>query len=395
MTIDTWRSAASAGLADWQSIRQHIHQHPELSFEEHQTAAFISQQLSNWGIDHTEGVAGTGIVGVLEGKSPGAACIAVRAELDALPITEANDTPYKSKTPGIMHACGHDVHATCLLGVLRILAQNKSDWEGRVKFIFQPGEEKHPGGGSIMIKEGVLNNPKVDAIFGLHVYPHLPAGTVGFRAGQYMASTDEIHIVIHGKGGHAALPHQTVDPIAIAAQVITALQQVVSRKANPVSPCVLSFGKIAGGTVNNVIPDTVELAGTLRTMDETWRATAHGLIKDIVHNICAAYGATASIDIPKGYPSLYNNPELTAKAEGWAREYLDDDHVKLLSLRMTADDFAFYGHEVPGCFFRIGTNRDDKEFTASVHNPHFDIDESAMVTAIGTMGWIVSNALKG
>jgi hippurate hydrolase len=210
-----------------------------------------------------------------------------------------------------------------------------------------------------------------------------------------MASTDELHITIHGKGGHAALPHQTIDPISIAAQVVTALQQVVSRKANPVSPSVLSFGMISGGNVNNVIPDKVELAGTLRTMDEAWRAQAHGLIKDIVNNICSAYGATASIDIPKGYPSLYNNPELTAKAEGWAREYLGEDKVKLLSLRMTADDFAFYGHEVPGCFFRIGTNRDDKEFTASVHNPHFDIDESAMVTAIGTMGWIVTNALKG
>jgi hippurate hydrolase len=394
MTIDTWRSAAEGGFNEWQQIRHHIHQHPELSFEEHQTAAFIAQQLTNWGIVHTTGIAGTGIVGVLEGR-PGKRCIAIRAELDALPILEANDTPYKSRNPGVMHACGHDVHATCLLGVLHILSQHKDEWEGRVKFIFQPGEEKHPGGGSIMIAEGVLKNPDVDAIFGLHVYPHLPAGTVGFRSGQYMASTDEIHITIHGKGGHAALPHQTVDPIAISAQVITALQQVVSRKSNPVSPSVLSFGMIAGGTVNNVIPDRVELAGTLRTMDEGWRAQAHKLIKDIVTNICEAYGATATIDIPKGYPSLYNNPELTTSAEGWAKEYLGEDHVKQLSLRMTADDFAFYGHEVPGCFFRIGTNRADKELTASVHNPHFDIEESAMVTAIGTMGWIVSNALKG
>jgi hippurate hydrolase len=395
MKIDTWRSAAASGLEEWQRIRHHIHQHPELSFEEHQTAAFIEQQLSNWGITYTSGLAGTGVVGVLEGRNPGKRCIAVRAELDALPILEANDTPYKSRNAGVMHACGHDVHATCLLGVLRILSEHKDEWEGRVKFIFQPGEEKHPGGGSIMIAEGVLKNPDVDAIFGLHVYPHLPAGNVGFRSGQYMASTDEIHITINGKGGHAALPHQTIDPIAISAQVITALQQVVSRKSNPVSPSVLSFGMIAGGTVNNVIPDKVELAGTLRTMDETWRATAHKLINDIVTNICEAFGATAEIDIPKGYPSLYNNPELTASAEGWAKEYLGDDHVKQLNLRMTADDFAFYSHEVPGCFFRIGTNRDDKEFTASVHNPHFDIEESAMVTAIGTMGWIVSNALKG
>src|ERR1043165_805838 len=309
MRIETLRQAATDGLPEWQRIRHHIHQHPELSFEEHKTAAFISELLTSWGITHQTGVAGTGISGVLEGRTAGSRCIAVRAELDALPINEQNDAAYKSQNEGIMHACGHDVHTTCLLGLLNILSQHKVEWEGRIKFIFQPGEEKHPGGGSIMIKEGVLHNPEVDAIFGLHVYPHLPAGTVGFRAGQYMASTDEIHITIHGKGGHAALPHQTIDPIAIAAQVITALQQVVSRKSNPISPSVLSFGRIAGGTVNNVIPDTVQLDGTLRTMDETWRLQAHTLIHDIVKNICEAFGATATIDIPQGYPSLYNNPE--------------------------------------------------------------------------------------
>jgi hippurate hydrolase len=394
MMIELLRKAASEGLPEWQRIRQHIHQHPELSFEEHQTAAFVSEQLKAWGIEHQTGIAGTGIVGVLEGGLPGNKCIAVRAELDALPIIEANDAPYKSKNEGVMHACGHDVHTTCLLGVLRILAANKDKWGGKVKFIFQPGEEQHPGGGSLMIAEGVLRNPDVDAILGLHVYPHLPAGTVGFRRGQYMASTDEIHITIHGKGGHAALPHQTIDPIAISAQVITALQQVVSRKSNPVSPSVLSFGKIAGGTVNNVIPDKVELSGTLRTMDEKWRLRAHELIKDIVNNICEAFEARAEIDIPQGYPSLYNDPALTAAAEDWAKEYLGAEQVRLLDLRMTADDFAFYSHQVPGCFFRIGTNRNGEQFTASVHNPHFDIDESAMVTAIGTMSWILLNALK-
>ncbi len=392
--IDIIRHEAAEGLPEWQRIRRYIHQHPELSFEEHKTAAFISEQLTAWGIEHTTGIAGTGIVGVLEGRTPGNRCIAIRAELDALPIVEANEVPYKSATEGVMHACGHDVHTTCLLGVLRILSRHRDDWEGQVKFIFQPGEEKHPGGGSLMIAEGVLQTPDVDAILGLHVYPTLPAGMVGFRSGQYMASTDEIHIVIHGRGGHAALPHQTIDPIAIAAQVVTALQQVVSRKGNPVSPSVLSFGKISGGTVNNVIPDTVELSGTLRTMDEDWRAKAHELIRSIVTNICEAFGATADINIPQGYPSLYNNPELTAAAEIWAKNYLGDGQVRTLDLRMTADDFAFYSHKVPGCYFRIGTSKGGQEFTASVHNPHFDIDESAMVTAIGTMGWIVVNALK-
>ena len=392
--IDAIRQLAAEGFPEWQRIRHHIHANPELSFEEDNTAAYISAQLNAWGIAHKTGIAGTGIAGVLEGRNPGAKCIAIRAELDALPIQEQNTAAYASLQDGVMHACGHDVHTTCLLGVLRILQTLRNEWEGSIKFIFQPGEEKHPGGGSLMIAEGILQNPTVDAILGMHVYPTLPSGYVGFRSGQYMASTDEIHITIHGKGGHAALPHQTIDPIAIAAQVITALQQVVSRRSNPVSPSVLSFGKIAGGTVNNVIPDTVELSGTLRTMNEAWREEAHGLIKNIVHNICSAFGATATIDIPKGYPSLFNDPALTVMAEHAARTYLGDEHVKTLDLRMTADDFAFYGHEVPGCYFRIGTNKDGKEFTASVHNPHFDIDEPAMITAIGTMAWIAVNAVK-
>ncbi len=394
MKIELLRQAAAAGLTEWIRIRRHIHSHPELSFQEHETAAFISATLQEWGIPHTTGIAGTGIVGVLEGREPGSRCIAIRAELDALPILEANEVPYKSRRDGIMHACGHDVHATCLLGVLRILSQHKEEWTGRLKFIFQPGEEQHPGGGSLLIKEGVLHHPEVDEILALHVYPHLPAGTVGFRAGQYMASTDEIHIVIHGKGGHAALPHQTIDPIAISAQIITALQQVVSRKNNPITPCVLSFGRIAGGTVNNVIPEKVELSGTLRTMDEQWRKEAHRLIRNIVQQTCEAFGATADIDIPEGYPSLFNDPQLTASAEAAARDYLGEAQVKLLNLRMTADDFAFYSHEVPGCYFRIGTSQDDKAFTASVHHPQFDIDERAMVTAIGTMCWIALQEMQ-
>jgi amidohydrolase len=392
--IDAIRRLAAAGFPEWQRLRHHIHAHPELSFVEYETASFISRQLNDWGIAHQTGIAGTGIVGVLEGRTPGNKCIAIRAELDALPIRELNTTAYISTNEGVMHACGHDVHATSLLGVLHILHSLKEEWDGQIKFIFQPGEEQHPGGGSLMIADGVLENPTVDAILGMHVYPTLPSGFVGFRSGQYMAATDEIHITIHGKGGHAALPHQTIDPITIAAQVISSLQQVVSRKNNPISPSVLSFGMIAGGTVNNVIPDNVELAGTLRTMDEAWREEAHRLIHSIVQHTCEAFGATATIIIPKGYPSLYNDPELTAQAEALAKEYLGESQVTTLALRMTADDFAFYGHEVPGCFFRIGTNKNGEEFTASVHNPHFDIHEEAMITAIGTMAWLAVNAVK-
>lgn len=392
--IDTIRKKALDYFPEIQEIRHHIHANPELSFEEHKTAAFISGKLKEWGIQHQTGIAGTGIVGIIEGKNPGKKCIALRADMDALPIQEANDTPYRSKNDGVMHACGHDVHSSCLLGVARILNDLKDEWEGTVKLIFQPGEEKHPGGASLMIKEGVLEDPKPEAIFGLHVYPNMPSGVVGFRQGQYMASTDEIYITIEGKSGHAALPHLAVDPIAIAAQVITGLQQVVSRKGNPIIPSVLTFGKIEAGFATNVIPDKLELWGTLRTMNEKWRAEAHQWIKDFTTKTCEAYGAKATIDIPPGYPSLFNDPKVTAEAESWAKAYLGDENVRTLDLRMAGEDFSFYTQHMPGCFFRIGTNKDDKEFTASVHNAHFDIDEEALKTGVGLMSWVAVNALQ-
>lgn len=382
-------------LPEMQRIRHQIHAHPELSFQEYKTSEFIANELKSLGIDFIQGMAGTGIVAIIKGVNPEKKCLAIRAELDALPIAELNDVPYKSQNEGVMHACGHDVHSTCLLGLAKIMNELKRDWEGTLKLIFQPGEEMHPGGGSIMIAEGVLDNPKIDAILALHVYPHLAAGVVGFRPGQYMASTDEIHITIEGKGGHAALPHQTIDPIAISAQVLVALQQVVSRRSNPVSPSVLSFGKISGGTVNNVIPDTVTIAGTLRTMDEKWREEAHGLIHNIVTNTAEAFGAKATVTIPKGYPSLYNNPVLTNTMISFAQEYLGAENVKELALRMTADDFAFYGQQIPGCYYRLGTNTNNESKMASVHNAHFDIDERAMVTGVGFMSFAAFSYLNG
>jgi len=391
--IERIKQKAEQYYPEIQAIRHHIHAHPELSFQEQQTAAFISGKLGEWGIEHTTGIAGTGIVGLIKGKNPGSRCVALRADMDALPIQEANDVPYRSQNDGVMHACGHDVHSTCLLGAARILNDLRDEWEGTVKLIFQPGEEKHPGGASLMIAAGVLENPKPDAIFGLHVYPHLPTGTTGFRAGQYMASADEIYITIEGRGGHAALPHQTVDPIAIAAQVITGLQQVISRKGNPLIPSVLTFGKIAGGFATNVIPDSVELLGTFRTMDETWRYEAHKWIKDFTEQTCAAYGAKAIVDIPVGYPSLFNDPALTTKAEAWAREYMGADNVRTLDRRMAGEDFSFYTHHMPGCFFRIGTNTDDKEFLAPVHNAHFNINEESLKVGVGMMAWMAVNAM--
>jgi hippurate hydrolase len=376
------------------TIRRHIHAHPELSFQEYNTSAYVAAQLEAIGITNRTTMAGTGIVALIEGRNPEKRCIALRADMDALPIMEENDTSYRSQNDGVMHACGHDVHTSCLLGAARILHTLRNEWEGTVKLIFQPGEERHPGGASIMVAEGVLEHPKPEGIFALHVFPHLPAGTTGFRAGQYMASADEVYITIEGRGGHAALPHQTIDPIAISALVITGLQQVVSRKSNPLIPSVLTFGKIAGGFTTNVIPNKVEILGTFRTMDETWRYEAHKWIKEFTEQTCAAYGATATVEIPVGYPMLFNDPELTTRATAWAQAYVGTENVRELEMRMAAEDFSFYTLHVPGCFFRIGTNRDDKEFLAPVHNSHFDINEESMKTGMGMMAWCAVNALQ-
>ncbi len=392
--INRIREKAEQHFPEVQAIRHHIHTYPELSFEEHNTAAFISRQLTSWGIEHQTGIAGTGIVALIKGKNPDSKCIALRADMDALPIQEANDTSYRSQNDGVMHACGHDVHTSCLLGTAKVLNELRDEFEGTLKLIFQPGEEKHPGGASLMIEAGVLENPKPQAIYALHVYPHLPSGTAGFRAGQYMASADEIYVTIEGKGGHAALPHQTIDPIAIAAQVITGLQQVVSRKSNPLMPSVLTFGMIKGGFATNVVPDKVEMMGTLRTMDEKWRAEARKWIKDIIEQTCNAYGAKAIVDMPPGYPSLYNDPATSDQAEDWAKEYLGKEKVHTLDMRMAGEDFSFYTHHMPGCFFRIGTNKNNEQFTAPVHNAKFDIDEEAMKTGVGLFSWIAYNALK-
>lgn len=385
---------ATEYFSQYQSFRHHIHAHPELSFEEIRTSRFIMDQLDQWGIPYQSELAGTGIVALIKGRHPESNCIAVRADMDALPIEEANDTPYRSQNPGVMHACGHDVHSSCLLGLARIMNEIRDRFEGTIKLLFQPGEEKHPGGASLMIADGALDNPRPSAIFALHVYPHMPKGILGFREGQYMASADEIYITVKGKGGHAAMPHQTVDPITVAAQIITQVQQLVSRKANPLIPSVLSFGKIQAGTVGNVIPDQVEIQGTFRTFDEPWRAEAHEWIERMSVQVAQSLGAEAKVEIPKGYPSLFNHPRLTRQATAWAGEYLGEENIRELDRRMAAEDFSFFAREIPACFFRLGTNRQDEAFTAPVHNAHFDIDEEAMIIGVGTMSWLVYQALQ-
>jgi amidohydrolase len=374
------------------TIRQHLHANPELSFEEFETNKYIASQLDALGISYQNHVAGTGLVALIHGQNPETHCIAFRADFDALPILEENDVPYKSKNPGVMHACGHDVHTACLLAAAENLNQTKADWQGTVKLIFQPGEEKDPGGASIMIAENVLQNPKVDAIFALHVYPHLPTGTMGTRAGTYMASADEVYITIKGKGGHAAMPHQCVDPIIIAAQVLLSLQTIISRKSNPIDNTVLTFGKIAGGTKGNIIPNEVKLDGTLRCMNETWRATCFELIKTQTIQIAQAMGGDADVKILKGYPCVHNDEKLTQQVNSILSNTLGANKIVNLPLRMTADDFSFYTHHIPGCYIRLGTsNATSTAFTSGVHTPTFDIDESAMLTGMQAISAIATN----
>jgi len=393
--INTIKQAAESVYPDLIRIRRHIHAHPELSYQEYETMNFVAAELDKLNVPYVKGVADTGLVALIEGKNPQKKCIALRADMDALPILETNDIDYKSKHEGVMHACGHDVHTTCLLGAAKILVQQKESFEGTIKLIFQPGEEKSPGGASLMIAAGALEHPRPEAIFGLHVYPQLPAGTVGFRSGQYMASADEIYITVKGKGGHAALPQQTVDPIAVSAMIITGLQQLVSRKSNPLSPTVLTFGSIHGGATTNVIPEKVELMGTLRTFDETWRREAIEHIRTMATHIAEAYGAEAIISIPEGYPSLFNDPQTTEMARLFAAEYLGNENVHDLDMRMGAEDFSFYTLHTKGCFFRIGTNRNNEEFTLPVHNAKFNIDEEALKVGAGTMSYIALNMMKG
>ncbi|MDR6565660.1 M20 metallopeptidase family protein [Chitinophaga ginsengisegetis] len=384
------KELAKAYAPEFTAIRRHLHSHPELSFQEFETTAYIQQQLTAFGVPFKAGIAGTGIIALIEGKNPASKTIALRADMDALPITEANDVPYKSANVGVMHACGHDVHTSVVLGATKILNELKDQFEGTIKVLFQPGEEKHPGGASIMIEEGALENPRPDAILGLHVHPSMEAGKLGFHAGKYMASADEIYITIKGKGGHAAQPHLTVDTILVASQLVVSLQQIISRNNNPFSPSVLSICAFNGGFTTNVIPSEVKLMGTFRAMDEAWRFKAHELIRKQAIGIAEAMGAGIDIEILVGYPTLYNNEEVTTKARGFATDYLGAEAVGDTEIRMGAEDFAFYSQVVPACFFRLGTGNVARGITSGVHTPTFDVDEHAIEIGIGTMAYLAT-----
>ncbi|MEM9722297.1 MAG: M20 family metallopeptidase [Bacteroidota bacterium] len=372
--------------------RRHLHMHPELSFKEEQTAAYVASQLQEMGIPYQKGIGGHGIVAHIEGEQGKGKLLALRADMDALPIQEENEVPYASTQPGIMHACGHDVHTASLLGVAKILVSQQSKFAGTFRLLFQPAEERLPGGASLMIRDGALQSPQVESILGQHVLPYIDAGKVGIRPGVYMASADEIYLTIKGKGGHAASPQLCVDPVTIGAQIIASLQQVISR-ADPREPSVLSFGRFIAEGATNVIPDEVHIAGTFRAMNETWRKEAHTKIRSIVEGTATAFGAEADLDIRVGYPVLKNNETLTNRIRKYMSAYVGEENIVDLGLWLGAEDFAYYTHEVPGCFYRLGTRNKAKGITHGLHTPKFNIDESTLELSIGLMSWLALNEL--
>jgi len=370
------------------SFRRHLHANPELSYQEFNTAQFIASQLKSLGITPQEGVAGTGVVALVEGKNPTKRVVALRADIDALPIIELNSVDYKSKNIGVMHACGHDVHTSSLLGTAKILQTIKDQFEGSVKLIFQPGEEKNPGGASLMIKEGVLQNPAPSSIIGQHVFPLLPVGKIGFREGKYMASSDEIYLKVIGKGGHGAAPELTIDPVVIASHIIIALQQIISRNASPKQPTVLTFGKITANGATNIIPDEVNIAGTFRALDEGWRKEGLERIQKMAESIAEGMGGRCEVDIHHGYPYLENSPELTQRIKKAAEEYVGKENVVDIDLTLGSEDFAYYSQIIPASFYRLGTRNEAKGITSYVHTPTFDIDEDALKIGPGLMAWM-------
>ncbi|MFH1121993.1 MAG: M20 family metallopeptidase [Bacteroidota bacterium] len=392
--LSTIKQKASSMMPELIAIRRHLHSHPELSMQERETSVFIQSKLTEYGIPFTAGIAVHGIVGLIKGKNPESRIVALRADMDALPIVEKNQVEYCSQNPGVMHACGHDVHMTCLLGASKILNELKSEFEGTVKLIFQPSEERFPGGASLMIKEGVLVNPAPEKIFGQHVLPTLEAGKAGMKPGKYMASTDEVYLTVKGKGGHGATPELNTDPVLIAAHILIALQQIVSRNLPPQLPAVLSFGRFIADGRTNIIPAEVKLEGTLRTFDEKWRAEAHTRIEKMARFIAEAMGGICEVFIDKGYPFLVNDDDVTAEVKQYAIEYLGSDNVVDLDMRMTAEDFAYYSQRVPSCFYRLGIRNENLGIVHNLHTPEFDVDESSLVTGAGLMAWIAVNGLK-
>ena len=369
------------------SYREHLHQHPELSFQEFETMEFVAQKLIELGIPFEKNVAGTGVVGLIKSSkhSDNETCIGLRADLDALPILEENEVDYKSKNLGVMHACGHDVHTSILLGAAEILNEIKEELPHPIKLIFQPGEETNPGGASLMIASGVLENPKIERMYALHVFPEMEVGNVGLRGGLYMASSDEVHIHIEGIGGHGALPEKCVNPVMMGAEFVLKATELIKKECPNEIPCVLSFGKFEAPGSTNVIPSSVEIKGTFRTMNEEWRAEAHELLHNVAKEISEKYKGKIKLKVSKGYPFLKNDEVLTADLKQIFKYNLGTQFVHDLPIRMTAEDFAFYSQTIPVCFFRLGVGNEKEGITFGVHHPKFNIDSNALKTGIHAM----------
>jgi len=392
--IDKIKKMAAGFAPEIIAVRRHLHANPELSEKEFNTADFICATLESYSIKYTRNIGGNGIVALIEGQQPQTTTLALRADMDALPIHELNDCDYKSLNPGVMHACGHDIHMASLLGAAKILNTLRSEFEGTIRLIFQPSEEKFPGGALAMINDGVLKNPEPARIYGQHVLPTLQAGKVGFKSGRYMASTDEVYLTVKGRGGHAATPELNIDPVLIASHIIVALQQVVSRSASPGIPTVLSFGRVIANGRTNIIPSEVTVDGTFRTFDEVWRAQAHEKITSVAKGMAESMGGVCEVFIDKGYPYLVNDDSATSEARALAQQYLGAENVVDLDQRMTAEDFAYYSHIIPACFYRLGVKNPSWESIRNLHTPEFDADESSLETGMGLMAWLAVNQLK-
>ena len=366
------------------SIRRYMHMHPELSFQEFETSNYIKSILKSWDINFLDGYANTGILVNLEGKEPSSRVIALRADFDALPILEENDVEYKSKNEGIMHACGHDAHTASMLGALKILHKTKDHWRGTIKFIFQPAEERLPGGAKQMIEEGVLENPNVQHVIAQHVLPELEVGKVGFRCGTYMASTDELYITISGKGGHAAIPSLYNNPIIASSELVLDLNQFFNDKVD----AIFAIGYIDGTGSTNIIPREVNLMGTFRALDESFRLESHNHMNRIVDQVAKKYNIKIDLNIKKGYPALNNDIQFTLNQINKAKEFLGEKNVIDLPIRMTAEDFSYFANAVPSCFYRLGTRNKDKGLIHGLHTSKFNIDEDSLKIGMGLMAFL-------
>ncbi len=375
------------------AVRRYLHANPELSFKEFETSKYVQSKLEEYGIEIERNIADTGIIAYIKGKNPNKKVISLRADMDALPILEENNVPYKSKNEGVMHACGHDVHTSSLLVASKILSSLKEEFEGTIKLLFQPGEELLPGGASLMIKEGALEKPTPENIVGQHVMPLIPAGKVGFRSGMYMASADELHVTVKGQGGHAAMPEMGIDPILITSHIIVALQQIVSRNASPKVPTVLSFGDIHAHGATNIIPSELHLKGTFRTLNEDWRADAHVRMKKLAESIAEGMGGSCNFEIRKGYPYLQNDKEITPKLRSYAADYLGEENIIDLDIWMASEDFAYYSQVIPASFYRLGIRNEEKGITSGLHTSTFNVDESCLEIGCGLMAWLAISQL--